>query len=218
MSIRRLATVSSALALSLIAQSAHASLILDVSQFGGGSAVVAPGNDLPGAPATVSLGQLSATAPGSVRFTVLGHDAGFRNSLWFGGSLRYTSGGEDAWTAVDGEVGTFAVGSGLLEFSMCASDGPLVDGDRCVRNDSASSLANQDSDGGRRVGFQSLSPTSWLAFFDDSGIYDDSDFDDLVVRIDFLPKVQDLPLPGALGLIGIGLAGLLAAPRRRRNR
>ena len=163
----------------------------------------------------MSLGQLGVTAPGLVRFTVLGHEAGYQNSLWYGGTQRYGSSGEVTWTSVGAEVGTFAVGPGLLGFSMCTSDGPVVGGDRCVRNDDVSSLGDQQRDAGRRIGFQSLSPTAWLAFFDDSGVFDDSDFDDLVVRIDLLPKPQDLPLPGALGLIGIGLAGLLAAPRRR---
>ncbi len=61
--------------------------------------------------------------------------------------------------------------------------------------------------------FQNASSNSWAFFFDDggpSGFRDDNDYDDLVVTF------RQVPAPGALSLLVLGLVGLGAGLRRRK--
>ncbi|MFN9772795.1 MAG: PEP-CTERM sorting domain-containing protein [Burkholderiales bacterium] len=207
---------SAAFALAASAPVANAALILDTAEYGTGGlvAAVSAGNDMPGAPTTVLLGQLRATTAGSVTFTTAGYEAGYLNSLWFEGTRLFLSPGGATWTPVSDVDGPFAVGPGLLRFTFCTSGGPEVGGSRCVENASAASQAAQAESGHRGIGFQAVGENVWLAYFDDSGAGPDNDYDDLIARIAFTPS-HAVPAPGALGLLAAGFAGFALTTRRR---
>lgn len=226
-----------------LAIDAHAGLILNTAVTSSFSPVTSTtgtsGNDLPNKPGTLYFGQLQATANGIVEFFYVGHEAGYANTLYIGGSATPST---DALGKADydftapypvlGSVGVDA--AEFLDFGFCTSGGDFVPtAGRCAENDSASSLIaqfNYGSGGGyRSIAFKALSafdPTTgartfasngdrdlWMIFWDDSGAKNDDNHDDYIAVARFRPLA--VPEPATALLLGTGLLGLSLTVRRR---
>jgi hypothetical protein len=151
--------------------------------------------------------QVMLTGKADVTFTLLGFEAGNRNTLVSGQNALVGGGGRKFSV---GGLSTFvlkAVSPGLLDFEFRTWGGNLT-----VRNG-----ANPDNTGPRRNAgvnfFASLAKSDALyLFFDDDGANNDDDHDDLVVRVDVAP----VPVPAAGWLIFAAISGLFAVRQRRR--
>jgi hypothetical protein len=209
---------------------AHAALVLDNLQFNPLSGTtITPTADLHDFSDTkglaLSLGQLRATAPGTVVFDYYGKEAGQINELFVPalGADAIFSGQVNQWAPGLGSPlessPPLEVAAGLLDFVVCTSCGDDVDlfGTCLLNRDAASLQAQWDhrpSHGYRKLGFHMLAPDHWLVFFDDCGSCEDDDFDDLIVGIRFTPVAE----PGVLGLLGAGLLFLGMGGRRIKRR
>lgn len=146
-----------------------------------------------------SAGGLKVDTESMATVTVVGYEAGFKNEYIFSalGSL---------FNKLDvGESLTGWIASGFVPFSF-----------KTYGTDPNAEIANG---GSRTLGSEvrfALSAIfnegkSVYAYFDDSGAGNDSDFDDMVVRIDVAP----VPLPAGGVLLLTALGGLAAARRRK---
>jgi hypothetical protein len=213
---------------------AHAALVLENSEFDPRSGVTLTLDvEVHDFAATrglaLSFGQLRATTPGTVIFDYYGNEAGRINELFVPalGAQAILSGGPDEWaTGLGAPLASspaLDVAAGLLGFGICSSGGGQdVPGfGKCAWNHDAASLhaqwAFREDHGYRSLGFHLLAPNHWLVFYDDCGLTADDDYDDLVLGIRFTPTDVGVPEPGALGLLGAGLA-LFGIGRRRAGR
>ena len=192
----------------LCSVSAGAAPILQASNpFGTGSTYLALNNDL-GLGSTsqsVLVGyRLDATGAGSLLYTYLGKEGGYTNSVGFSlnaGGCTFVTGS----TAIGATCSDTTTGGALVfSFSSSGSAGTLANG----ANFSLSSPIN--------FGLQRLTARDWRVLLDDSGgSPNDKDFDDLGIRVSFIPT--SVPEPASLGLLGLGLMGL-GLSRRKKQR
>jgi len=148
--------------------------------------------------------QLEATGPGSLAYTYLGKEAGYTNTflLTLGGCSFSTAVAQKNVTTCTDTIDA----AGLLDFGFVTSGGGTP-----------SSIFNgNDFDMNSEMTFalQRINDLTWLILLDDSGGNpNDKDFDDMGLRVVFTPK--SVPEPGTLALLGLGLAGLGMARRRK---
>ncbi len=184
--------------------------VLALAAWGASAAVVANVADVatPGSfefgslvSSTFDLGTLTADFAGTVTYSFIGKEAGYFNEFkGAGAGVINSAGGADI---VD------TVGAGPLTFSF-ATLAP-ADALGSVSNGTVFTLTSNPSfaifKGAAGSGFQ------YVLGFNDSGYGNDSDFDDLVIGVNFTP----VPEPGTYALILAGLAAVGFVARRRRS-
>jgi hypothetical protein len=165
---------------------------------------------------------LIATGPGTIQFTFIGYEAGFHNSFLAGDSggsaslLFQTLGG-----TVPGPIGATSplfLADGTLNFAFGA-------------NQTTSSVANGSNDmpGSNQPNFfisfynssnqlgQWGSGDSGIIAFDDGGAGPDKDFDDLIVKFQYVAAVPEAST-WAMMLLGFAGVGFLAYRRTSQSR
>jgi PEP-CTERM motif len=147
---------------------------------------------------TFDLGTLTADGASKVTYSFIGKEAGFTNEFrGAGAGLIDSTGGADI---VD------LVGPGALSFSF-----GTVGEAGSASNGMVFSLVSNPSfaifKGASGSGYQ------YVLGFNDIGAGNDSDFDDLVIGVNFTP----VPEPGTYALILAGLAAVGFVARRRRS-
>jgi hypothetical protein len=152
----------------------------------GGSADVAPGVGMN------RNGTLILDKAGKVSFTYAGTEAGYQNKFWAGGLEGFDN---KAWSNASFSL---KLDAGVVPFSF-GTVSP------------AGTVANGASSGYyQSISLFQKSPTTVFALFNDSAT-SDTDFDDMVVRMDVAP----VPLAAAAWLLIGGLGGLGAVARRK---
>ena len=163
---------------------------------------------------TYTLGaSLGVDAAGSLTYYYYGKEAGYEN-VFEAGALSYSSGVTPTWQNYFGapiELGTMAVGPGLLDFQFCAYSGSSAQG--CVTNAQNDGL---DIHSFQSIAFSITRNVAWL-FWDDSGAGPDDNHDDMLIKAVFTPATS-VPEPGTLTLFGLGLLGVGFLARRRQRR
>ena len=167
------------------------------------------------------------------------------NALLVSGASSYTSTPGTNFVPPDSAIGSITVGTNqFVDFGFCTTGGNNVGSyGKCAYNDDAASLIAQynykenwsDEVGYRSIGFRALTgynPATGLAgtsayaslytldsalwgiFWDDSGARNDDDHDDFIAVARYRPTTQ-VPEPGTLALMGLGIGGLLLGRRRK---
>jgi hypothetical protein len=189
--------------------SADAASILRVQAGTGSPGMVNAANDFGflSEPFAVTVdGILEATGSGSLQYTYLGYEAGYTNSFFAGGSFCFRNKGVGA--TLVGTTCNQSTPGGALDFALWTNLGTATL-NQVARQNASPPAGPRDYS----VGLIRESDYSFLLLWDDSGASKDSDFDDLGVRVMFVPN--QVPEPGTLALLGLGLMGLAGARRRR---
>jgi hypothetical protein len=241
-SLRKVLAGGSLVAALTFSAAANASLVLNqnVTNFfqGHTSSTGTSGNDLPGKPSTLYLGQLKATETGVVDFFYIGNEAAYANTIHVGSSTYSTAGLPDNFNSRS-LIGSVGVGTNeFVDFGFCTTGGNSVGAyGRCAENDSAASLIAQfnyqNAKGYRSIAFRPLSSFNeitgartyaslaggakdlWAVFWDDSGAQNDDDHDDLIAIAKWRPVPVEVPEPATAAVLGMGLLAL--GLRRKRK-
>jgi uncharacterized protein (TIGR03382 family) len=123
----------------------------------------------------------------------------------------FFSGANFLWTSDIGESFTLRLGGGPIDFTFVSSGGASVSN---LQN--GVNFATQTGGDFATLG---LEDGSFLLAFNDASFSDtasdyiDRDYDDLIIQV----SAVEVPTPGSAPLLGLGLAGIVAARRMKRN-
>jgi hypothetical protein len=153
--------------------------------------------------------QLSVDMDGSVTFYYIAAESAYTNSFNSGSSNSMTENNDsfnwDGWDSFSINV----TAGEVLNFSFTSDNASAL---TPVDNASGSNLS------GLGIMTSTAIPELVLAYNDNvetSGPWTDSDYDDMMVRAQFIPTA--VPLPAAVWLFGSGLIGLIGMARRRKQ-
>ena len=149
----------------------------------------------------VSLGYLSVSGPGTVTYSYVGEESGYKNVFY----NLYVSGSTLVEGAKGASISQDVTAAGALNFKFTDSAGGYaVNGG--ARSDNAS------------IGLISSADNSFLIGYNDIGGGGSTlgDWDDFVVRVSFVAAPVPEPESYAMMLAGLGVMGLIA--RRRKNK
>jgi hypothetical protein len=173
---------------------------------------------------------LEGDASAEITFDFIGFEAGFVNSFEIGdgGTPEFdTSGGSTP--APDGNGGRFAFGNpletallsgvldGLLNFEFSIDSGATTLENGVGENTNTAGTPNFFISFDFNTANVDEGGVAWL-FLDDAGAGPDDNHDDLVVRATIRGEPQEMPEPATLAMVGLGLAGIGIAGRRRLKR
>ena len=150
--------------------------------------------------------QLSVDMDGSVTFYYIAAESAYTNSFNSGSSNTMTENNDsfnwDGWESFSINV----TAGEVLNFSFTSDNASAL---TPVDNASGSNLS------GLGIMTSTAIPELVLAYNDNYLGFVDSDFDDMMVRAQFIPTA--VPLPAAVWLFGSGLIGLIGMARRRKQ-
>jgi len=210
---RRFTAVCAGMVTLIASLSANAAFVIEAG--GSTQSFPIPGNDFEsnlggkGFNQMTTGTQLSVDMSGSVTFYYIAAESAYENSFNSGSSNTMTENNDtfnwDGWDS----------------FSINVAAGDMLD--FIFTSDNASALTPVDNTGSvNLVGLGIMESTDTsdlvLAYNDNyllTGPGMDADYDDMLVRAEFIPTA--VPLPAAVWLFGSGLIGLIGMARRRKQ-
>lgn len=151
---------------------------------------------------------------GGLKYEFLGYEAAFNNWFQVGGVTVFSNSdqpGGNEWATLAAPFATYigADVNGTIDFRF------VIDADLGTLVVNGFNPDDAGGEAGPNFFAYQLPDGSILLWLDDEGASNDDNHDDMVIRIS---QISQVPEPGTLGLLALGLLGLgTAAIRRRRT-